>query len=213
MTRSFRTLLLFVGPCLVLSACAMGGRLHVPGELTRPARAVAPAASAARAVVADFTYAAAPDGVVGRDFDRVRPIVWDGNPGKAMAELVAGVLRENGVATDRRGENATDADGIPVRISGGIRRFEVNARRTGGLTVVTEATVSVTVTTGGTGVSRPLEETITSSASLSDLFVTPDGLRDVLMSASNAVAEEAVRRMIAGGVFPPPPAPGGGSGK
>ena len=66
MKRAFRTLLLFVGPCLALSACAAGGSLHVPGDLTRPPRAVAPAAGAPQAVVADFSYAAAPDGVVGR---------------------------------------------------------------------------------------------------------------------------------------------------
>ena len=128
--RAFRTLLLFVGPCLVLSACAAGSTLYVPGDLARPARAVAPAAGAPQAVVADFSYAAAPDDVIGRDFDRARPIVWKGEPGKAMADLVAGVLVESGVATVRRGANAQGDEAVPMRISGVVRRFEVNSRRT-----------------------------------------------------------------------------------
>jgi hypothetical protein len=203
MKRAFRTLLLFVGPCLVLSACAAGSSLHVPGDLTRPARAVAHAAGAVQAVVADFTYAASPDGVIGRDFDRVRPIVWKGEPGKAMADLVAGVLGESGVTAVRRGAGAQGAEAVPVRISGVVRRFEVNARRTGGLSVITEATVSLTVTAEGPGLSGPSEQTVTSSMSLSDLFVTPDNLREALMSTANAVAEEAARKLLEAKVVSP----------
>ncbi|MGA8753699.1 hypothetical protein, partial [Candidatus Deferrimicrobium sp.] len=92
MKRAIRTLLLFVGPCLALSACAAGSTLHVPGDLSRPARAVAPKGGAPQAVIADFSFAAAPDGVIGKDYDRVRSIVWKGEPGKAMADLVAGAL-------------------------------------------------------------------------------------------------------------------------
>lgn len=203
--RGFRTFLLFSAPLLILSACAAGSRLHVPGDLSRPARSVAPVAGAPQAAVVDFSYAAAPDGVLGRDFDRARPIVWKGDPGKAMADLVAGVLVEGGVAAVRRGADASAADGVPVRISGVVRRFEVNARRTGTVSAVTEATVSMTVTAEGPGLSRSSEQSVTSSASLSDLFVTPDGLREVLMSTANASAEEAVRRLLEAGVFPRPP--------
>ena len=203
--RAFRTLLLFAVPCLILSACAAGNALHVPGELARPARAVAPAAGAPQAVVADFSYAAAPDGVVGRDFDRARPIVWKGAPGKAMADLVAGVLAESRVATVRRGANAQGAETVPVRISGVVRRFEVNARRTGGLSVVTEATVSLAVTAEGPGLSGPSEQSVTSSTSLTDVFVTPDDLREALMSTANAVAEEAARKLLEAKVVSPSP--------
>jgi hypothetical protein len=203
--RAFRSLLLFVGPCLVLSACAAGSALHVPGELARPARAAAPAAGVPQAVVVDFSYAAAPDGVIGRDFDRARPIVWKGAPGKAMADLVAGVLGERGVAAVRRGPNAQDAGTVPVRVSGVVRRFEVNARRTGGLSVVTEATVSLTVTAEGPGLSGPSEQSVTSGMSLTDLFVTPDELREALMSAANAVAEEAARKLLEAKVVSPSP--------
>jgi hypothetical protein len=154
-------------------------------------------------VIADFSFAAAPDNVVGRDFDRVRPVVWKGNPGKAMADLVASVLGERGVATVRRGADARDAGAVPVRISGVVRRFEVNARRTGNLTVVTEATVSLTITAEGPGVPGPLKESVSSSASFSDLFVTPDGLREVLSSTANAAAEEAARKLLEARVVVP----------
>ena len=201
--RAFRTLLLFVGPCLVLSACVAGSQLHVPGDLSRPVGAVAPAAGAPRAVVADFSYAAAPDGVIGRDFDHVRSIVWKGAPGKAMADLVAAVLRERGVAAVREGANAQGAGAAPVRISGVVRRFEVNARRTGTLNVVTEATVSLIMTAEGPGLPGPSTQTVTSSTSLSDLFVTPGGSREALMSTANTVAEEAARTLLEAKVVSP----------
>jgi len=201
--RAFRTLLLLFGTCLFLSACAAGSSLHVPGDLARPATAVARAAGAPQAVVADFSYAAAPDGVIGRDFDRVRPIVWKGEPGKAMADLVAGVLREKGVGAVRRGADAQGADGIPVRISGVVRRFEVNTRRTGGINVITEAFVSLQVRAEGSGLSAPSDQTVTSSLSLPDVFVTPDDLREALMSTANAVAEEAVRKLLEAKVVSP----------
>ncbi|HWS14779.1 MAG TPA: hypothetical protein VN450_01170, partial [Candidatus Methylomirabilis sp.] len=57
----------------------------------------------------------------------------------------------------------------------------------------------------GPGLSGPSEQAVTSSMSLSDIFVTPDGLREALMSAANASAEEAVRKLLEVGVFPRPP--------
>ena len=179
--------------------------LHVPGDLARPARTAEPSPGAPRAVVADFSYAAGPDGIIGRDFDRARPIVWKGDPGKALADLVAAVLGERGVATVRRGAEAPGAEALPVRISGVVRRFEVNTRRTGGLTVVTEATVSLTVMAEGPGLSGPSEQTVTSSASLSDIFPTPADLREALMSTANTVAEEAVRKLLEAKVVSPSP--------
>ena len=122
-----------------------------------------------------------------------------------MADLVAGVLGESGVATIRRGANVQGAVAVPVRISGVVRRFEVNTRRTGTLNVVTEATVSLTVTAEGPSLSGPLEETVTSSASLSDLFVTPDDLHEALMTTANAVAEEAARKLMEAKVVSPSP--------
>jgi len=203
--RACRTLLLFVCPCLILSACAAGSTLHVPGDLTRPASAVAPKGGAPQAVIADFSYAAAPYGVVGRDFDRARTIAWNGEPGKAMADLVAAVLGERGVATVRKGADAQGAETAPVRIAGELRRFEVNTRRTGPFTLITEAVVSLTVTVEGAGLSAPLERTVTSSASLSDFLPTPDDLREALLSTTNTVAEEAARILLEAKVVSPSP--------
>jgi len=201
--RAFRTLLLFVGPCLLLSACAAGSTLHVPGDLTRPAPAAAPRGGAPQAMIADFAYAAAPYGVIGRDFDRARTIAWNGEPGKAMADLVAAVLGERGVAAIRQGADARGVETVPVRVSGVLRRFEVNARRTGSFIVTTEATVSLTITVEGLGLSGPLEKTFTSSASLTDFFVTPDDIREALMSTANTVAEEAARTLLEAKVVSP----------
>ena len=199
----FRTFLLFLCPCLALSACAAGSQLHVPGDLTRPPGAVARAAGAPQAVVADFSYTAAPDGVIGRDYDRVRPIVWKGEPGKAMADLVAAVLRENGVAVIRRGAGEQGGDAVPVTISGVVRRFEVNTRRDSTLNVVTEASVGVTVTANGPGLPGPSEQSVSSSTSLPDVFVTPADIHEALMSTANAVAEEAARKLLEAKVVSP----------
>jgi len=203
MKRAFRTLLLFVSPCLILSACATGSTLHVPGDLTRPARAVPLTMGAPQAVVADFAYTGVGEGVVGRDFDRARPIVWKGEPGKTMADLVAGVLGERGVATVRGGPDARGAEALPVRISGVVRRFEVNSRRTGSFTVVTEAVVTLTVTVESPGTSGPMEKTVTSSTSLSDFLPTPDDLRTALLSTANTVAEETARILLEAKVVSP----------
>ena len=203
MKRAFRTLLLFVSSCLILSACATGSTLHVPGDLTRPARAVPPTMGAPQAVVADFAYTGVGEGVVGRDFDRARPIVWKGEPGKTMADLVAGVLGERGVATIRGGADAQGSEALPVRISGVVRRFEVNSRRTGSFTVVTEAVVTLTVTVESPGTSGPMEKTVTSSTSLSDFLPTPDDLRTALLSTANTVAEETARILLEAKVVSP----------
>jgi len=203
--RAFRTLLLLVGPCLILSACATGSTLHVPGELTRPAGDVVPTARAPQAVIADFSFTAVGEGVVGRDYDRARTILWSGEPGKAMADLVAAVLGERGVATVRQRADGKVAETAPVRVSGVLRRFEVNSRRIANFTVSTEANVTLTVTVEGTGISGQLEKTIASSASLSDLFVTPGDIREALLSTANTVAEEAARTLIEAKVVSPSP--------
>ncbi len=202
MKRGFRTLLQTAFPLLFLSACAAGSVLHVPGDLTRPQGDGRPAAgtpqgySPPQAAVIDFEFAGEPDGTIGRDYDRARPIVWKGSPGKAMADLVAGALGENRVPAVRVAADAPPADSVPVRITGKVRRFEANARRTKGVNVLIEATVSVTIAVEAPGLSGPAEHTVTSSTSLADMFVTPDDLHEALMSAANAVAEEAVRKLL-----------------
>ena len=202
--RAFRTLVLFVCPCLILSACA-GSTLRVPGDLSRPGGDVVATGRAPQAVIADFSFTAVGEGVVGRDYDRARTIIWSGEPGKAMADLVAAVLGERGVATVRQRADGKVAETAPVRISGVLRRFEVNCRRTANFTVSTEATVSLTITAEGPGIPGSLERTVTSTASLSDFFPTPDDLRQTLMSTSNTVAEETARTLLEAKVVSPSP--------
>jgi hypothetical protein len=205
-SRAVRRFLLAACPLFVLAACAIGNRLYISGDLSRPAGARRPAAAAPQAVVLDFAYAAGEPGVVGRDFDNVRPVEWKGEPGKALADLVAGVLAESGVAVVRAAAENPSLDNVPIRISGDVRRFEVNARRRGGVKIVNEATVALSVTASGGGLSAPLSLSATSSNSMEDVFVTPDGMREVLFSSANAAAEEAARRLLeAGAVAPPPP--------
>ena len=204
MSRAVRGFLLAACPLFVLAACAIGNRVYISGDLSRPAGARKPAAAAPQAVVLDFAYVAEEQGVIGRDFDNVRPVEWKGDPGKAMADLVAGVLAESGVAVLRAPAESPSLENVPVRISGTVRRFEVNARRKGGVKIVTEAVVALSVTASGGGLSSPASMASTSSNSMEDLFVTPDGLREVLFSSANAAAEEAARRLLDAGVIAPP---------
>jgi len=109
-------------------------------------------------------------------FDRARPIVWKGEPG----ENDGGPGRRGlGNAASRRSAGSPDARGaeaLPVRISGVVRRFEVNSRRTGSFTVVTEAVVTLTVTVESP-VRPAMRKTVTSSTSLFGFPPTPDDLR------------------------------------
>jgi len=203
-SRAVRRFLLAVCPFFVLAACAFGNRVYISGDLARPAGARKPAA-APQAVVLDFAYVAGEPGVVGRDYDHVRPVEWKGEPGKAMADLVAGVLAEGGVAVVRAAAENPSLDNVPVRISGTVRRFEVDARRRGGVKIVTEATVALSVNASGGTLSAPLSLSAATTNSMEDVFVTPDGLRDVLFSCANAAAEEAARRLLEAGAVAPPP--------
>jgi hypothetical protein len=203
-SRDVRRFLLLACPLFVLAACAVGNRIYISGEPSRPAAPRRPA-EAPQAVVLDFAYVAAEPGVVGRDYDQVRPIEWKGEPGKAMADLVASVLAEGGVAAVRAAAESPSLDTVPIRISGTVGRFEVNARRRGTVKIVNEATVSLSVTAAGGTLSAPVSFSATSTNSMEDVFVTPDGLRNVLFSAANAAAEEAGRRLFGAGVVAPPP--------
>ena len=204
MSHAVRRFLLLAGPLFVLAACSIGSRLHISGELSGPAGTGSPGA-APQAVVLDFAYAAGEPGVVGRDFDNVRPIEWKGNPGKAMADRVASILAEGGVAVVRAAAESPSLDSVPVRISGNVLRFEVNVRRKGSVKVLNEAAVSLTVTAQGGSLSAPVSFAATGTNSMEDVFVTPDGAREVLFSSANAAAAEVARRILQAGVVAPPP--------
>ena len=151
MRRARRIASPFVCPFLLflITGCATGNRLVITGEPARPEAAAKVPAGDAPVAVLDFEYAALEPGVVGRDFDHVRPIVWEGKPGKVMADLVAGVLAGHGVRAVRAAAEGPALDNVPVRVSGRVRRFEVNARRSGTVNVFTEATVTLAVAAAG----------------------------------------------------------------
>ena len=191
-------------PLFVLAACSVGSRLYISGQPSRPVGPQRPAA-APQAVVLDFDYVPVEPGVVGRDYDNVRPIEWKGEPGKAIADLIASVLAEGGVAAVRAAADNPALENIPIRISGNVRRFEVNVRRRGTVKIVNEGAVALSVTVAGGSLSSPLSFGTTSSNSAEDIFVTPEGARQVLFSSANAAAEEVARRVLDAGVFAPPP--------
>ncbi|HEX9206554.1 MAG TPA: hypothetical protein VF853_11580 [Candidatus Deferrimicrobiaceae bacterium] len=188
----------------VLAACAIGNRLYISGELGRPGGARKAATATPQVAVLDFAYDTVEPGVVGRDFDHVRPIDWKGEPGKAMADLVAGVLAEKGVSVVRAAAGSPSVENVPARVTGYVNRFEVNARRKGTVKIVTEATVSLSLTASGGGLSSPVSTTTTSSNSMEDVFVTPEGAREVLFASANSAAEEAARRILDAGVVASP---------
>jgi hypothetical protein len=203
--RAYRISVPVLFPLFLLAACAVGSQLTVPGDLSRPEKAAKSPAGAPQVVVLDFEYSTQEPGVVGRDFDQVRPIEWGGKPGKAMADLVAGILAESGVGVVRSAVDGPALGTALVRVSGQVRRFEVTVRRRGGLKVLTEAAVSLTVTATGGSLSAPVSFTATSTNSVEEIFVTTDGLRGVLVSSANTAAEEAARRILEAGAVGPPP--------
>jgi hypothetical protein len=212
-SRVFQRLLLASLPALLLAACATGNRVYVPGSITRPPGAAAHGEGYPQAAVADFSYAAptgVPD-VIGQDYEQVREIVWKGDPGKAMADLVADVLAERGIPAVRVKAGAPPNGNVPYLISGAVRRFEVNTRRGGMLAATIEATVSLALSVSGPAVSRPWDTTVTSGTTVQEVVTTPDDLRKALQSAANSAAEEAVRRLREGGVAAASP-PGGKGG-
>jgi hypothetical protein len=187
-----------------LLGCAPGNVLTIPRDLAREAPPPPPGAGESPAVaVLDFSWAGPPSGEIGRDYDLVRPIVWNGNPGKSIADLVAGALAEKGIAAVRvAGEADVPAD-VPARIWGGLEEFRVNVKRAGTIKVEEEASVTLKVQAVSPGVPEGWTGTVSSSYMDDYTHVTPFVVYDTLNAAANAAADEAVRRLLAAGiVFP-----------
>ncbi|MGW8284364.1 MAG: hypothetical protein ACWGPR_01440 [Candidatus Deferrimicrobiaceae bacterium] len=199
----FLALAAFVGG----SGCVTGKVLTLPGDLARPeARGAAQTTAAGPAVaVLDFTFEGASSHEIGRDFDHARAIVWNGDPGKTMPDLIAGVLNEKGFRAVRvSSEAAVPADAI-ARVWGAVNKFRVETRLKGSLKMKVESAATVSLTVYATGGSAPpnWNSTVISDYWTEDaLFVTPEGVRDALNGAANAVAEETVRRLVAAGIIP-----------
>lgn len=198
-----------------ISGCVTGRYLRLQGKLERPAHQAreAQAAAAPEVAVLDFAYQGGPPYEIGRDYDHARTITWPGNPGKEMADLIAGVLREKGIGVARVPAAYAAPPGA-ARVWGTINRFHVDVRKPGSLRIDVESAASVAVTVHGVGGKAPAEwtSTVTSDYAMTDpVFVMPSGVRNAVNAAANAVAEEAVRRLIAAGVVTPASVPAGGA--
>jgi hypothetical protein len=132
--------------------------------------------------------------VIGRDSDRVRQIVWEGNPGRLLADLVGDALLEQGVASFRLKEEVPAPESSSV-VKGIVRRFEANMRRLSIINAQVEATVEITVFVSGQGEQAPWETTITSNAFRREVIPLPEDVRKALSAAANSAADEAARRI------------------
>ncbi len=205
MKRNFPALPAVVLSLLVLSACANSNTLVLPGEVARPPLSGPSPAGPPMVAVPDFTYAPAsgePD-VIGRDYDQVRRIVWKGDPGRTMADLVAGAFAGRDVAASRVKAGEPASGDARTLVSGIVRRFELNIRRRNVFTLVTEATVSLSLAVSGQGVPIPWETTVTITEESQDVYPFPEYYTKVLSSAANAAAAEGVKRIQERGVAGP----------
>lgn len=199
---------------LVAGGCVTGKVLTMPGDLARPGgrEAAAQAASPSVAVL-DFAWDAPASREIGRDFYSVRPIVWKGEPGKAMADLVAAVLNEKGIPAIRVAGEAGAIPDAMIRVSGRVEEFHVDGKRIDLFRAENAARIVLSVSAAAPGTAEAWTTHLVSDARDQEAFlVTPDGVLTAMSGAANAAAEEAVRRLIASGRLPAPPADPGGSG-
>jgi len=188
-----------------LSGCVTGSVLTVPGGLSRKAPQAPPGGAGAPAVaVLDFSWSGASSYEIGRDFDNVRPIVWKGDPGKSMADLIAAVLAEKGIAAVRAAGDADIPSGVPARIWGRVEEFRVDVKRVGTIKVEAEAGTTLKIQGTGPGAPPGWSGTVSSTYGDTDLFPTPEGAHQAINRAANGAAEEAVRRLLEAGVVSAP---------
>lgn len=189
----------------ILSGCATGKVLTIPDGLARvdPQTSPRPAGPPAVAVL-DFSWAGTPTKEIGRDYDHARPIVWDRDTGKMMADLIAAVLAEKGIPAVRAAGEADVPADVPARVWGSVEQFRVNARRAATIKVETVASTALKIQGTGPGVPSGWTGTVSSTLADTDPTVSPWGVYDVLNGAANAAAEEAVRRLLEAGVVSVP---------
>lgn len=199
-----RYLLLPVAALTLAGAgCATGKVLYLPGDLSRPT-AGTPARSAEGPAVAvlDFSYAGTPPYEIGRDFDHARSIVWKGNPGKGMADLIADVLEEQGIPAVRASSDSEVPPDAAARVWGRVEELQVSTKKTGSLRLSVEVSASVTATLYAAGESAPPGWSSNLSSDYlyrEPLFVNATAVHAAVSAAANAVAEEAVKRLLAVG--------------
>ena len=188
-----------------LSGCVTGNVLTIPRGLAREAPPVPPVAGTAPAVaVLDFSWTAPPAGEIGRDYDHARTIVWTGDTGKQMADLIAGALAEKGIAAVRVAGEADVSGDVPARVWGRVEDFRVNVKRVGTIKVEQEATTTLKIQAAGPEARPGWASTVTTKYTDSYSHVTPFVVYDALNGAANDAADEAVRRLLEAGVVSVP---------
>ncbi len=189
----------------VFSGCVTGNVLTIPRDLAREAAPVPTGAGVAPAVaVLDFSWTGATSGEIGRDFDHARTIVWTGNTGKQMADLIAGALMEKGIASVRVAGEADVPAGVPARVWGSVEEFRVNVKRVGTIKVEEEATTTLKIQGAGPAAVPGWASTVSSTYKDDYPYVTPYVVYDALNGAANDAADEAVRRLLEAGVVSVP---------
>ena len=181
---------------IAFCGCGPANQLLVPAEIARPT-VVDPKPLGTVIAVMDFSYTP-PDepNVIGRDSDRVRQIVWEGDPGRLLADLVAGALSERGASAFRAKEVKAghEPDSSLTIINGSIRQFEVNIRRRTVIKAYIEATVEVAISVSGRNASAPWETSVSSNYVLQGVIPMSDDVRRAIFFAASSAADEAAKR-------------------
>lgn len=205
--RSIRRLLSILPAVLLaagMSGCVSGKVLTLHEGPTRPAgKTVSRAEGTAPSVaVLDFSWEENPSSEIGRDFDHVRSIVWKGNPGKAMADLLAAALSEKGIPSVRAAGDAEVPAGVSTIVRGRVEKYRVDVKRSKMVTVDIEAVVALKIQGSGPGAPPGWSTDIASTYGYAEpLFVMAGDVIHAVNRAANAVAEEGVRRLMESGVI------------
>lgn len=196
----FPAIIVFI---LAVCGCATGNviTLSEDGPSRPAANEVPKVAGSPKVAIMDFSWDPNPSFEIGRDFDNVRSIVWKGNPGKSIADLMAGVLAEQGIPAVRAAREENVPEGVPARVWGRVEEFQVNAKRAGmGTYVDIESNISLKLEGSAQNVPAGWNTTVnTSYRHPEPLFLMSGDILHVVNRASNELAEEAVRQLIKAG--------------
>ncbi|MBF8260306.1 MAG: hypothetical protein HW377_2680 [Actinobacteria bacterium] len=192
---------LHILPALLLAVgmlgCVTGKVLTLSDGLTRPASNNAMTktkGSAPSVAVLDFAWEMNPSSEIGRDYDHVRSIAWEGNPGKGISAVRA--AGESGMPPD-----------VPSKVWGRVETFRVDVKRSRMVTVDIEAVSVVKIHGSGPGAPAGWNTSVSYTSGYTEpMFVTADDVLRAVNRAANTVAEEGVRRLMEAGVVPAPAA-------
>lgn len=188
-----------------LSGCVTGNVLTIPRDLSREAPPAPPREGVVPAVaVLDFSWTAPPSGEIGRDYDHARTIVWKGDTGKQIADLIAGALAEKGIPAVRAAGEADVPGDVPARVWGSVEEFSVNVRRVGTVKVEQAARTTLKIQAAGPGAPPGWASNVSTTFTDDYSHVAPFVVYDALNGAANDAANEVVRRLLEAGVVSVP---------